>query len=424
MNTQVIITSLPETERRDIPAATANLEAVTPRLSAIRKPSVQIPELATSAVVVPLAQAVTPRQAQNLAPISTREHSHHHTSTKDTNLQPSTRRNSFTSPNRPHIPDIEPLSPRHKKSPQPRLEPEPSESDEEVETNATAKMNTFKYIRTLGNGTYGTVSLVNTPNGEKCVIKAISKDIYTDPRDKEKLRRAVANEIRAGSVLNHKGIVQLTETFEDDEHWFLVMEYIKGKNLYEFVKQLLLAGSLILNESLVHSIFSQLLASVAHCHEKGVYHLDLKLENVMITENNVIKLIDFGLCELIDPKYKKRDKLISRWVGSPDYKCPEIIMEKPYAPQKADVWSLGVILYVLFFGEFPFNRQLRIQSLKSSGIHPNLRWPSHRKIPRDVEDLIEQMLEPDGSKRIAVEDILKHEWVKKKFRSNMSSGSL
>ena len=277
MNTQVIIASHPETERRDLPAAATNLEAVPPRLSTIRRPSVHIPEAHTSVVVpiapvlVPTAQPHTPRQFQTLAPITPRDQSQKDT----THLQPSTRRYSFTVPRTQVSEEPLVLSPRYKKTPQPKPEPEPYESDEEV--LPTAKMNTFKYIRTLGNGTYGTVSLVNTPNGEKQVIKAISKDIYTDPRDKEKLRRAVANEIRAGSMLNHKGIVQLTETFEDDEHWFLVMEYIKGKNLYEFVKQLLLAGSLILNESLVHSIFSQLLAGVAHCHEKGIFHLDLKL---------------------------------------------------------------------------------------------------------------------------------------------------
>jgi len=268
----------------------------------------------------------------------------------------------------------------------------------------------YRALRFLGNGTYGSVSEVFKPHSnERMAAKIIKKKFATDKESKD-LRQCVTNEIKAYETLKSKvsGVIELYENFEDDGHWYLILEYIDGPDLLTIVSEKLVGTTYMgLDMSLVRAVFHSICRTVSQIHQVGVAHLDIKLENIMLTSFGAAKLIDFGLCEFIDPARR----LITRWVGSPDYVCPEIILAQPYDPFKADVFSLGVVLYALLVGQFPFAKDERVKKLVREGTHPNVHWPL-RTLPVSAIDLVNRMLHSDPAMRPTMEEVLKHPWFK------------
>jgi len=212
-------------------------------------------------------------------------------------------------------------------------------------------------------------------------------------------------EALAGMILNHENVVRMQDYFQDEDNTYLVLEFIEGKDLFTFVQQRQFAP---LDEEMARHAFIQLLEAVAYSHSVGVVHLDIKLENIILSSNSVVKLIDFGLCDIV----KTASESIQCWVGSLDYACPEIYLRKPYEASKADVFSLGVVLYILLSGELPFSREERTDCLRVLGKHPQIVWPSQCKASTEAKDLLIRMMEFNGEQRISLDDIFHHKWVK------------
>jgi serine/threonine protein kinase len=224
----------------------------------------------------------------------------------------------------------------------------------------------------------------------------------------------IRNEVYAGKKLRHPHIVKMIDSFTEGFYTYLVLEYIKGDDLLQYMVQ---RDWNPLREKEAKSIFKQLLHSLIYSHKQGIVHHDLKLENVLLTKRGKIKLIDFGLCEPVSDC----SKLSQRWCGSFDYVSPEILLKNPYCGCKADVWALGVILYSIVFSQLPFDFKERVHELVyRNRPHPPLKFPTmdvetsvEFNVSDNVKDLLTQMLEPDQKKRISLEDILKHSWMKK-----------
>ena len=195
----------------------------------------------------------------------------------------------------------------------------------------------------LGKGAFGTVYKAK---------KKLDKNFVAVKIIPMKHKETCANEVSMLTMLpNHPNVGGFIEVFEDVDYIYIVLEYIEGQNLYQYFKPHL--GKKIEEIPQILSILQQMIAAIAAIHSFGIFHRDIKLENFMITfvdGKPVVKLIDFGLSELIG-------EISTRMVGSPLWMAPEVIREGKKHPitEKADIWSIGIILLELFLGQPPID---------------------------------------------------------------------
>ena len=264
--------------------------------------------------------------------------------------------------------------------------------------------NYYKVIKSLGKGSYGKVYEVkNKTTGEIRACKQLSKSNLSNLKKFEK-------EIELLIKTDHPNIIKLYEVFEDDRFIYLIMEKCKGGELFDRIINHIQSNKMY-TEKDAAKIFQQLMSSIVYCHDNGIVHRDLKPENILyINEgdeiNNPIKVIDFGLSRNFDYKSKMNTK-----VGTAYYVAPEVL-DGNYN-EKCDVWSAGVILYILLSGEPPFNgpndREIYKAISKMIYQFPYNKW---KKISKNAIDLIEKCLVPED-KRISAKEVLEHPWFKK-----------
>lgn len=263
--------------------------------------------------------------------------------------------------------------------------------------NASGLPQGYLPIRSLGEGSFGQIKLAKRQSdGSEVVIKMIK-------RTPDRLR-LIENEVEAGRKLKHPGIVDFVDYIETTETSFIILEYIEGTDLFDLLSS---RGFSPVPEGTARRMFKSLAKAVRFSHRKGIAHLDLKAENVLVTSKGDLKLIDFGLCNPISPK-----KQCQQWVGSPDYASPQILLRQPFSETKADVWSLGVILFIILVGQIPFDRDERYQALQV-GRHPIVRWEELSvALHPDAVDLLSRMLDVDSNSRISMGEVVNHKWVK------------
>jgi len=261
----------------------------------------------------------------------------------------------------------------------------------------------FETIATLGQSAYGEVLLVNNKQGKKLVLKKINRLKMN--------KNLVANEVAAATQLKHAGVVKVHEIFREGVYTYLVMEHLKGVDFFKYLSAKNFAP---IREKEARKIFKQLVDIVQYCHSMTFAHRDIKLENIMFDrKKGKVKLIDFGLCERITSK----GQLCDLWCGSQDYVCPEIIKKEAYNGFSADVWSLGTILYIMLYGELPFGFDQRVKNLAEGKEHPPLYFADDRnpnQVSESAKDLLGAMLAADPAKRITMEGVAKHRWMKSK----------
>uniref|UniRef100_A0A158P9M2 Protein kinase domain-containing protein n=1 Tax=Angiostrongylus cantonensis TaxID=6313 RepID=A0A158P9M2_ANGCA len=252
----------------------------------------------------------------------------------------------------------------------------------------------FEITRKLGSGTYGKVSLAYDHKFDREVaVKLIKKSAIENKADLVRIRR----EIRIMSALHHPNIIQIFEVFENREKIILVMEYASGGELYDYVSHF---GSL--PESEARRIFRQITSAVLYCHKHQVAHRDLKLENILLDQDNNAKIADFGLSNYFGTK-----SLLTTFCGSPLYASPEIINGTPYKGPEVDCWSLGILLYTLVYGSMPFdgrdfNRMVR-QIKRGAYYEPDT--------PSTASMLIRNMLRVNPERRADIFEIASHWWL-------------
>ncbi|CAB3409499.1 unnamed protein product [Caenorhabditis bovis] len=252
----------------------------------------------------------------------------------------------------------------------------------------------FEITKKLGSGTYGKVSLAYDHKFDREVaVKLIKKSAIENKADLVRIRR----EIRIMSALNHPNIIQIYEVFENKDKIILVMEYSSGGELYDYVSR---CGSL--PECEARRIFRQITSAVLYCHKHKVAHRDLKLENILLDQNNNAKIADFGLSNYFSDK-----NLLTTFCGSPLYASPEIINGTPYKGPEVDCWSLGILLYTLVYGSMPFdgrdfNRMVR-QIKRGAYYEP--------ETPSTASMLIRNMLRVNPERRATIFDIASHWWL-------------
>ncbi|KAK8950485.1 CBL-interacting protein kinase 18 [Platanthera guangdongensis] len=257
----------------------------------------------------------------------------------------------------------------------------------------------YELGRLLGQGTFAKVYYARSISTSQSVaIKMIDKEKVL----KVGLMDQIKREISVMRLVQHPNIVQLYEVMATKTKIYFVMEYIKGGELFDRIAKGRLA------EDVARKYFLQLIAAVEFCHSRGVYHRDLKPENLLLDESGDLKVSDFGLSALAESK--RQDGLLHTTCGTPAYVAPEVISRNGYDGAKADIWSCGVILYVLLAGYLPF-RDSNLMEMYRKIEKAEFRCPSW--FPSDARKLLGKILDPNPSTRISIAKIMAHPWVKK-----------
>ncbi len=192
-------------------------------------------------------------------------------------------------------------------------------------------------------------------------------------------------------TLKHENIVQALEIIEVEEFAFVVMEFAEFGDVFEYVMS---NGLMSLEATL--SVFSQVAKAVKYCHEKGLAHCDIKMENVLLS-NGSVKLADFGFAKT--STVAESDE----FCGTLPYAAPEVVMGMEHDAMKADVWSMGVMLYVMLFGAFPFSHEDASAMVEAQLAHA-IVFPENTNA--GLKSLISAMLEPSVEKRTSASSIV------------------
>ena len=280
----------------------------------------------------------------------------------------------------------------------------------------------YEVIKKIGEGAYGKIYKVkNKQSGDIRAMKQITKSKITD-------LKKFQTEIKILSMVDHPNIVRLFEVIEDDKYFNLLQELCTGGELYKKYQ------TCQLKEKEIANIFNQIMSAVAYCHEKGIVHRDLKLENILfVTEepDSPIKIIDFGFSVLFekktnDEKEKDKDKendlkkfgfkRMKSKVGTLYYISPEII--KGNYDEKCDIWACGVILYILLCGYPPFsgNTDKEVYNLITQ-VKYDFNKENWKNISKYARDLIKNMLTP-AKNRYTAKQVLASKWLEVKLKDN------
>ena len=249
----------------------------------------------------------------------------------------------------------------------------------------------YSFKKDIGEGNFGKVKLgIFKPTGEEFAIKILNKN-----KIKIKMKNSIFKENEIITRFNHINVVYVFQILEDPQNYFIIMEYCKHGELFDYI---------VKNEKLSEEessiFFYQLINGIEYIHSKGISHRDLKPENLLLAENKILKIIDFGLSHEFEG-----DELLKTKCGSPSYAAPEIICCPYYDGFKVDVWCCGIILYAMLCGYLPFegeDNNILFQNILNCD-------PDFPPFLSDLsKDIILRILNPDPKHRISIEDIKRH----------------
>ncbi|XP_059537201.1 SNF-related serine/threonine-protein kinase-like [Myotis daubentonii] len=250
--------------------------------------------------------------------------------------------------------------------------------------------------KTLGRGHFAVVKLArHVFTGEKVAVKVI---------DKTKLDTLATGhlfqEVRCMKLVQHPNIVRLYEVIDTQTKLYLILELGDGGDMFDYIMK----HEEGLNEDLAKKYFAQIVHAVSYCHKLHVVHRDLKPENVVFFEKQgLVKLTDFGFSSKFQPGTK-----LTTSCGSLAYSAPEILLGDEYDAPAVDIWSLGVILFMLVCGQPPFQEANDSETLTRI-MDCKYTVPSH--VSKECKDLIARMLQRDPKRRASLEEIENHPWL-------------
>jgi serine/threonine protein kinase len=278
-----------------------------------------------------------------------------------------------------------------------------------VGVSGQKKLGPFIVEKTLGKGTFGKVYLCTDPRSEMnfnykysmepsgpkyLAVKVIEKANVKTSKERKNVQR----ELRLLKILRHPNIIEVKEIIEDKDITLIVMEHASGGELHDYITQKKLLG-----EVEARRIFRQLISAVDYCHESSLVHRDLKPENLLLDADNNVKLIDFGFGNTYS-----FGSTLSTFCGSPFYAAPEMTQGIEYTGPEVDIWSMGVILYMMLTGNLPF-MGANIGELYDAIARGHYAVPD--VLNSSVQSLLAGMLQVSPAKRITMSALKKHPWV-------------
>ena len=254
--------------------------------------------------------------------------------------------------------------------------------------------NFYKIEKDLGHGSYGQVKKVRHKElNEIRAMKITNKKSESSKYEIEILRK-----------ISHPNITKIFEIFSDSKKYYIIMEFLEGGELFEAITNI---GSF--TEASASKVMKQILSAVYYLHSNNIVHRDLKPENIMLTQkpkngNYQIKLIDFGTAKIFRP-----GKKMNKFIGTSYYIAPEVLKER--YDEKCDVWSCGVILFILLCGYPPFNGNNNVDIFHAiQNQNPIFGGEEWEDITSEAKDLIKLMLRKNPNERLSAEQCLQHKW--------------
>ncbi|WEJ94618.1 Serine/threonine-protein kinase [Yamadazyma tenuis] len=289
----------------------------------------------------------------------------------------------------------------------------------------------WNFVKTIGAGSMGKVKLAqHNSTGEICAVKIVPRaaKLYQrahqdDPppqtqqelqQKQKEFEKEIARDKRTtregalGRLLFHPYVCRLYEIVPMTNHYYMLFEYVEGGQMLDYI---VAHGSL--KEKHARKFARGIASALDYCHRNNVVHRDLKIENIMINQKGDIKIIDFGLSNLYSPK-----SLLKTYCGSLYFAAPELLCAKPYVGPEVDIWSFGVVLYVLVCGKVPFDDQ-SVSVLHEKIKKANVEYPSF--LSKECISLLSMMLQVDPSKRATLYEVINHPWINKGYEFAISS---
>ncbi|KAJ3204716.1 MAP/microtubule affinity-regulating kinase 3 [Entophlyctis luteolus] len=267
------------------------------------------------------------------------------------------------------------------------------ETAERIAKQKPSSIGYYDLEKAVGEGNFAKVKLAtHSLTGQKVAGKII---------DKEKLDAVTAKklfrEVRIMKQLNHPHIVRLYEVIDTPNELYLIMEFAAGGEIFDY---LVAHGRMKEKDARRH--FRQIISAMEYCHDMHIIHRDLKAENLLLDASMNIKIADFGFSNQFNP-----GECLNTWCGSPPYAAPELFQGKEYLGPEVDIWSLGVVLYVLVCGALPFDGST-LPKLRARVLAGSYKVPFY--MSTDCERLIKKMLVIDPKKRATLEQVKKDPW--------------
>ncbi|KAF1897535.1 hypothetical protein Lal_00036977 [Lupinus albus] len=283
------------------------------------------------------------------------------------------------------------------------------ETETETETISSMSKNSailfgkYKIHKLLGIGASAKVyHATNIDTGKSVAIKVVNKHKAMKSGFNTNIEREISI---MHKLHHHPNIVKIFEVLATKTKIYIVMEFVSGGEIFQEVST---KGHL--SEDLSRKYFRQLISAVKYCHSNGVFHRDLKLDNLLIDENKDLKVSDFGLSAVKDSTQLNNDALLKTVCGTPAYVAPEILSKKGYDGAKVDVWSCGVVLFALSVGYLPFN-DYNITVLYRKIYRGQFRLPKGL-LSHGLRNIISRMLDTNPQTRITIDEILQDAWFK------------
>ncbi|ERT00343.1 serine/threoninee protein kinase Kin1 [Sporothrix schenckii 1099-18] len=265
--------------------------------------------------------------------------------------------------------------------------------------------------KVIGAGSMGKVRLATKEDGNeqvacKIIPRGSTDDNHATRADKERADQSkeirTAREAAIVTLLNHPYICGLRDVVRTNHHWYMLFEYVNGGQMLDYI---ISHGKL--KEKPARKFSRQIASALDYCHRNSIVHRDLKIENILISKTGDIKIIDFGLSNLFAPRGHLRT-----FCGSLYFAAPELLQARAYTGPEVDIWSFGVVLYVLVCGKVPFDDQsipaLHTKIKKGLVDYPN--WLS-----TECKHLISRMLVTDPRQRATMQEVLNHPWMLKGY---------
>ena len=262
----------------------------------------------------------------------------------------------------------------------------------------------YKKLQLLGEGRFSTVyEAQNRITDIMRAMKIIKKEKHYSEEDEKE----VINEVNILKTMDHPNIVKLFEFYSNEKQYSIIMEYCKGGKLNTEIR-----NYAPFDEKYSAYIMYQIFSAINYCHNMNIIHRDLKPENILIVNRNKknnypnIKIGDFGMSKMVE-----KDSLQNKIVGTIYYVAPEVILKK--YNEKCDIWSCGVIMYVLLSKKPPFGGYTEEEIISNilKGVY-DIEKPPFDKISKNALDLIQKLLNKDINKRISAQEALNHPWFK------------
>jgi len=225
----------------------------------------------------------------------------------------------------------------------------------------------------------------------------------------------VRTEIEILKICQHPNIIRIYDVFENVDFIYIIMEFCSGGDLFSYLEK----RGFRLSEPKAAALIHKVSAACYYLHSYGICHRDLKPENILMTDSTEdadLRLLDFGLSKIIGPS-----ETCNEPYGTLSYVAPEILLEKPYT-KAVDLWSIGIITYLLLCGCLPFDDEKSEREIARQTIHDPVPYHSSiwKKLSAEAKLFVDNLLNKDPKKRMFIKDVLEHPWIQKQTKNKMT----